>query len=243
MYLAPKKHSFVWRLRVLLGLFLLIIFILIGGGRLLVTALVKLGALLPHYSASGGVSDEVATLRARISDLEHERDVLSSARNRHANVIGAGVSIAPGFFFGDALVLDRGVSDGVTVGKMVTTEDGILLGTIEHSEAGWSSVLLLSRPGSKTTLRLSLSESSSTSTPTKNILTEAEGIGGGEFRIDLPASLHIEPGSVVWSGEYPVYPAGVVDHVDQSPARQTVSVYIRLPISPSAISRVLVVEE
>jgi cell shape-determining protein MreC len=242
MYLAPKQQSFMWRFRMVIALLLFFVFMWIGGGRLIVTLLAKISAVMPHYIVSPKVSDEVAMFRARIADMERERDLLNSTRGLDTNTIVAYVRIAPGFFFGDTLVIDQGAAAGVSVGDTVTTEDGIALGTIERVDTAWSSVLLLSRPGSKTTFRLSLSENASTSAPTKNILTEAEGVGGGEFRIDMPVSLSIEVGSVVWWGEHPNYPVGVVDRIDQSPARQMQSVFIRLPVSLSALSRVLVVQ-
>lgn len=239
MYLAPKKPSVFYRARILLVALLFFLFLWFGGGRLVVAVVARVGALMPQYLSSSD-SAEVALVKAQLANAERERDILNGFGAPTKRTILVPVSVSPGYFFGDTMILDSGESAGVASGHVVVTDGGIALGTIDHVGSGWSSVSLISVPGKKTTIRLSASESTSTSTPAKNILVDAEGVGGGELRVDLPVSLSITAGAVAWWGEHPEYPVGVVDHIDQSPARQVQSVFIRLPVSLSALAHVVV---
>lgn len=218
-----NRRPFIW-LRWSLLVFFVLIFFILGGSSLIVR-----GALLvskiTSFSNSTVPLEQIAALQAKIADLEAERDHLSALlgdRGTLQKTTPAHVSLSGGYLFADSIVIDKGTNDGVVINDYVTTVDGMFVGPVVDAKSSWSRVAPFTQLGRKTVIR---------GGKNKEIIFEVNGIGGSEAEVDLPVSTDVKVGDVFWSGEYPDLVIGVVDRIDQSPARQIKTVSFRPPFA------------
>ncbi|HXV26611.1 MAG TPA: rod shape-determining protein MreC [Candidatus Paceibacterota bacterium] len=160
-------------------------------------------------------TEDIGTLRDRISVLESERAVLADvqeeneflrraaelpARKERRAVIG-GV-----FAYGVAgaqirMTVNRGSAHGVTAGSAVVTDGGVLVGVVDRVTPQSSAVRVLEDPGSQVTARIG-------GTPVSGLARVAPD---GRFIFDLVAKDEtVSEGALVISSGLDDIPAGLI---------------------------------
>lgn len=228
--ISQNRHPFLW-LRWLLPLLIVLIF---GGRFFIMRGIIIASKSFPSAHNVALSSSERSAFQAKIADLEAERNhlyALLQNKDPLKKILFANVQLGGGYIFSDSLIIDKGVSDDVAVGDFVTTDDGLLVGSVIDRGPHWSAVASFTQLGRKVVVRGGGS---------KQIVFEMNGIGGGEAEVDLPISLDIKVGDVYWSGEHSDYIVGVVDHIDRSPTSQIQTVYMKPPISLIFLTRVVI---
>lgn len=164
--------------------------------------------------------------------LERENERLRALLGREANkTIAAAVLTDRVLVPYDAFVIDIGSDTRVLPGALVTTEEGLALGTVTRVFANSASVSLFSAPQNKTPVVLSASS-------TVNV--EAVGRGSGTFTVALPRDMNIELGSPVLLQSFDPHLIGFVEHIDAVPENSFQTVFFKAPVSMSGIRFVLV---
>ena len=125
-----------------------------------------------------------------------------------ARIIPARIKLGGGYLFTDVLVLDKGLEAGVKVGDVVSAEDNILIGLVSEAGNGWSKILPAGYAGEKIILRKKPVAGSA-----ESAVFEAFGMGGGEIKAELPASLNFKAGDPLYWGENSDLIVGFVDRV------------------------------
>lgn len=123
-------------------------------------------------------------------------------------IIPARIKLGGGYLFTDVLVLDKGLEAGVKVGDTVSAEDNVFLGLVSEAGNGWSKILPTGYAGEKIILRKKPIAGSA-----ESAVFEAFGMGGGEIKAELPASLNFKAGDPLYWGENSDLIVGFVDKV------------------------------
>jgi len=217
-----NRRPILW-LRFGILLFFVFLFFIFGGKSLVIKGTIYLQNTL-SFSKDISTPEQTAMLKAKIADLEKERDNLNIliGNTYNKNIVPANVSLGGGYLFSDSIIVDRGANSGVAIDDYVTTIDGMFVGKVISVGANWSSIVPFTRLGQKTVIR---------GGQNKEIVFEVSGIGGGETSADLPGSLDIKIGDIFWSGEYPDFIIGIVNGIDSSQAKQIQTVYFGPPVA------------
>lgn len=87
----------------------------------------------------------------------------------------------------DSLIIDIGESDGVSVGDKVIADGNVYIGYVFEVYSDTSKVILYSSPGQKVNVLVG----------ENNIEKGAVGIGGGNFRIEIPREIGVVEGDTI----------------------------------------------
>lgn len=155
---------------------------------------------LAHSTISADqLQEENDALRALLSydDLDHRSRTLAKVLSREQTIAG------------QAILLNRGLTDGVAVGDPLIADDGVYVGSIIDARPYTSVARLVSDGESKIAVRL-LNE--------ERMIGIAEGQDGVLLKIDfIPQSVVVEIGDVVMtSGLDPGTPSGLLIGVVKS---------------------------
>lgn len=194
-------------------------------------AAVKTVLFLAPEAESLKISRENLVLISRISDLEKENNTLKQALAlKPERAVPAKVIFGGGFLFMDAVFINAGAENGVSVGDLVALKNGVLAGKISEVSDSWSKMLVFGRLGEETRLRLGAGSAVS-----------ARGIGGGEFVAEFPAETSVEVGGQARLAEAPDYTVGLVDKILAEEGGRLKKVFIKAPFSPSALYDVKII--
>lgn len=119
----------------------------------------------------------------------------------------------------DSFILDRGSLQGVVVGMVVTTAEGVALGTVTHVLSESAVATQFSAPDIKTTVVI---EASSTSVQVAFI-----GMGAGTLVFDAPRDFEVREGDLVTLPSFHGYPIGEVVYIESAPEEAHKTVYAR----------------
>lgn len=122
--------------------------------------------------------------------LKKENEDLKNILNRKKSsqkLLLSSVLIKPFLSAYDTLIIDAGKSAGVEVGDQVLAEGNIFIGYVSDVHDDVSKVVLYSSSGEKVKVLIGNS----------NIEKEAIGLGGGNFRMELPREIDIKEGDNV----------------------------------------------
>ncbi len=108
------------------------------------------------------------------------------------NVVLAGILSRPNQSLYDTLLIDAGSNQGIQVGNIVFAIGNVPIGKIVQVYASSANVILFSNPGEKTDIIISLGHSL-TSEASKDIPMQAVGRGGGNFELNIPRDLVVDP--------------------------------------------------
>ncbi len=235
MYRAPHSNRFSPGIRIgALGV-LIIAFFLLHGPFLIRQSAVFVSRFFSGSRLQTSASDTTKALQATIADQESQIQTLQSQlANRSlftTALVTAHVRFGGGWIFSDTIFIDRGSRDGISAGDPVISDSRILVGTIDQIGANWGSVAPFSKLGRKTVVRTGSH---------KEIVFELTGIGGGEMTTDLPASVALVSGDMIWWGEASQYQMGVIDHIDRSSATQVEHIVVRQVIPLTSLDSVFV---
>ncbi len=208
------------------------VFLVVHGPALVSRAVIAMHQwVVPQRTAA--MPDEVTALQAKVKDLETENarinEIITRVGDSKKQFVFGHIVFGGGFLFTDTLSIDRGRESGIVSGDFVATKESILVGTIIQTGERWSTVAPFTQLGRKVLVRAG---------EKKDIVFEAMGVGGEEIEVDLPATVNLKAGDVVWSAEKPDYIVGLVDRLDSSSARQIQNVFIKPPIAFKALTDV-----
>lgn len=132
----------------------------------------------------------------------------------------------------DSFVLDRGSAQGVEEGMVVTTAEGVALGTIVRVLTESSVASQFSAPDLETSVVV---EASSTS-----LQVPFTGQGAGTLVFRAPRDLAIHEGDLLTLPSFNSYPLGEVVFIDSAPEEAHKTVYARQSVRPSEVRYVLI---
>jgi rod shape-determining protein MreC len=165
-----------------------------------------------------------------LDSLRKENDTLRALLGRHTSsrMILATVLSRPPFSPYDSLIIDTGTDIGVAVGDMVYASTDVLLGDISDVYAHTAKVNLFSSPGRKFPVLVGPSA----------LQIEAEGRGGGNFRVVLPVEVGVEKGDPVRFAQSKSNIVGVIEEIEIDSADSLQEILFKMPLSLSEISYV-----
>ncbi len=203
-----KKNSF---LPIIIVVFLILIFSFNWTRGLLFNVISPLWKT--RNTISSFVSDNVSILRSKSAlivennslknqlealaqdkilsqEIKGENEDLKNILNRKAvndKIIVAAILIKPYLSPYDTLIIDVGTTDGISEGDKVLTDGNIHIGYISEVFDNSSRVTLYSSPGEKVKVFIG----------NNNIEKEAQGLGAGNFSIDMPREASVEVGDAI----------------------------------------------
>jgi cell shape-determining protein MreC len=133
------------------------------------------------------------------SDL---KDILD--RKSSKKVVLAAVLVKPPLSPYDTLIIDVGEGDGIQVGDKVLADGNIYIGYIKEVYGSSAKVVLYSSSGEK--VKVLIGEN--------NILKEAEGLGAGNFSVEVPVESGVKEGDNILIPSISANVFGVVEKID-----------------------------
>lgn len=146
---------------------------------------------------------ERAALKKENAEL---KELFGRRREEHGGVLAAVLSKPPIAPY-DMVFIDAGEEDGIAVGDFVSGYGETIIGRVAVVSRGTARVKLFSSPGEKFEVIAGKA----------NVSAEAEGLGGGNFRIRLPRGVDISEGDPVIIPSATTQVAGVVSVVRFAP--------------------------
>ena len=167
--------------------------------------------------------------------VQKENETLKDLFNRKKqsdNLILASVLVKPNISPYDILILDVGKNNNVVVGELVIADASVFIGKIIEVYDFSSKVKLYSSPGEKTNVLVG----------PDNILKEAEGIGNGNFKIEVPKEIGVKVGdSIVMPGIFANI-FGIVEKVESKETDSFQTVLFKSPINIQELKFVEIVK-
>ncbi len=130
----------------------------------------------------------------------------------------------------DALVVNVGSADGVTLGDQVYAFRGFPIGEVVDVKEHRTTVKLLSAPGSKIDVLIG----------TTTMAFTAEGKGGGNFFLKLPKVTEIHKGDLVARNFLKPEVFSAIESVDSEDGEAYIYAYFKLPINLNSLIYVLI---
>jgi len=183
------------------------------------------------------LESEIASLRAehwRSEVIKNERDALRGILGRSTeaedHLLLAYVLATPNFAPYDTLVLDVGEDTGIFPGAKVMTDGGFVIGMISEVLPRRSIAQLFSSPGLSRDVAVG----------SARIPAVAHGIGGGNYRIELPKNTDTQEGDEVSIiGEVEEF-LGVVEKLIVNEKTGITTLFLRLPINMTELRSVII---
>jgi cell shape-determining protein MreC len=182
------------------------------------------------------LKDEIAILRIeswRAAAIENERDILRGMLGRSSTTddsLLAYVLATPNFAPYDTLVLDVGKDTGIWKGARVMTDGGFIIGTVTEVLATRSIAQLYSSPGLVRDVVVG----------SARIPAVAHGVGGGNYRVELPKNTDIKEGDEVSVAGAVEEFLGVVERVVVDDKTGITTLFLRLPINMTELRSVII---
>jgi rod shape-determining protein MreC len=146
---------------------------------------------------------------------------LLGRKTSSSKTILASVLIKPSFSPYDTLIVDVGTDEGIAVGDMVSVDGNVFIGQISEVYANSSKVILYSSPDQKVLVLVG----------SNNVLKEAVGIGGGNFKIELPREIDVKEGDSVMIPSISPNIFGIVEKVEYKEADSFQTVLFKNPVN------------
>ncbi len=170
-----------------------------------------------------------------IQMLRTENDSLKTILNRknyNKNGILSAILKKPYLSPYDTLIIDIGSAEGVSQGDKVMADDAIsYIGYVSEVYTNESKVVLFSSPGEKVEVMIGKN----------NILKEAEGIGGGNFVVEVPREFDVEEGDSIKIPSITTNVFGVVEKISFKEVDSYEKVLFKNPVNVSELKWVLVI--
>lgn len=164
------------------------------------------------------------------SENEDIKNILNRKKNTQ-NLLLSTVLVKPFLSAYDTLIIDAGKSLGVKVGDQVLADGNIYIGYISDVHDDVSRVVLYSSPGEKVKVLIGNS----------NIEKEAEGQGGGNFKVDLPREIDVKEGDNVVMPSISTNIFGTVEKTEFKESDSFQSVLFKNPVNVSELKWVEVI--
>jgi len=156
-------------------------------------------------------------------ELENEELKAALGRSGREKIILAAILSRPPRSPYDTLILDRGSTDGVKKGDIVSIDNHFLVGEIVEVGGSFSKVELFSSPGKETEVQIGKD----------HIQTIVYGFGAGNFRARLPQDTAIAVGDVVSMTSFDIGVLGFVAKIEGTSADAFRVLYFRTPFNLS----------
>lgn len=192
-----------------------------------------------HLAMNTQYEEEIASLKAEISQLRRERRQLklqapnakiTASSTLPDTYVQATVLVRPPQTPYDTLLVNKGGGDQLQNGAMVWWPPGVLLGKVDEVRSNTALVQLLSSPGLSHTGRFD-----------ERVTLEVVGQGGGKMLAEAPGSADIATGTTAVSDQYGV-PFGEVVRVQPAETVAKDELIIR-PIVPASILEYVYVQQ
>ncbi|MBU0722984.1 rod shape-determining protein MreC [Patescibacteria group bacterium] len=172
------------------------------------------------------LQQQIDATRAKLADrsfLLHENNALKEKLERSTSTperILAVILAKPDITLYDTLIIDVGEQNKVSLEDLVMVEN-IVMGEIAEVYQTSSKVKLYSSPGVRTPVFVGDSA----------ISTEAIGLGGGNFKIELPQNVDIFVGDSIYMPSISPRVLGIIEHIDEDANNALEEILFRSPIS------------
>lgn len=176
----------------------------------------KVAELSERAAAYEVLQQENIQLHALLSMPKHATGTVASI-----------VSSTKGTTNGSALI-NVGEDERVQKGDLVETSGGFVVGRVEDVSAHTSRIVQVFAPGNKVDVVVGGA----------NVV--AEGVGDGNARLQVPRGIELAEGDPVISPVYGSVPVGVVGKIESETTSAYQTVYVRIPVSISALRYVYV---
>jgi rod shape-determining protein MreC len=165
-----------------------------------------------------------------LDSLRRENETLRAllGRSNSGRMILATVLSRPPFSPYDSLIIDVGIDQGLAVGDKVYASTDVLLGDIVEVYRNTAKVDLFSSPGRVFPVLVGPSA----------LQVEAEGRGGGNFRVILPTEVGVEKGDPVRFAQSKSNVVGVIEDIEVDSSDSLQEIRFKMPLSISEISYV-----
>jgi len=160
--------------------------------------------------------------------LKKENDDLKSVLNRKKwdqNLLLGTVLVKPFLSVYDTLIIDVGSVNEVEVGDKVVADGNTYIGYISEVYDTTSKVVLYSSPGEKVKILIGNS----------NIEKEAIGIGGGNFKVEIPKEVDVKEGDSVVIPSISPNIFGVIEKVESKPSDSFQVILFKNPVNISEL--------
>ncbi|MBM3261143.1 rod shape-determining protein MreC [Candidatus Kaiserbacteria bacterium] len=160
---------------------------------------------------------------------EENKQLAEMARLAHADS-GLTVSVVSAFRsspYGTFLI-GAGADDGITIGSLVLTDDGFVIGHVTDVSTRTALVSEILGPSKKIDAIVAGSA------------TVFTGSGGGNARAQVPRDIEVSVGDRITSQDTHARTIGVVGKIESSPADAYSTVYMRLPQNIATLRHVFV---
>ncbi len=156
--------------------------------------------------------------------LKKENEDLKNVLERNTskkNLLLGAVLVKPFLSAYDTLIIDVGSSDGVGLGNHVLADGNIFIGYISEVYNHTSKVVLYSSPGEKVNVLIG----------NNNIEKEAVGLGGGNFKIEMPREIDVKEGDSIIIPSISTNIFGVVEKIEFKETDSFENVIFKNPIN------------
>jgi len=156
--------------------------------------------------------------------LKKENDDLKNILNRKKEdqtfLLGT-VLVKPFLSPYDTLIIDVGISNGVTAGDKVMVEGNIFIGYVSEVYDSTSKVVLYSSPGEKVKVLIG----------SNNVEKEAVGLGGGNFSVETPRETDVKEGDSIIIPSVSTNVFGIVEKIEFKESDSFQNVLFKNPIN------------
>ena len=168
-----------------------------------------------------------------LSQVQEENLVLKEmlGRPKKGNSILAAVLRRPPLSPYDTLIIDVGADSGIRVGDTVVGQDSLTLGTIREVFPSSALVELLSYPDRETEVLVG----------TKNVPAKSVGLGGGNFKMELPVEVAVAVGDSVRMPGINSTIMGLVGDIKIDKSGSVASILLKAPYNINDLSLIEVV--
>jgi len=184
------------------------------------------------------LQQQLDATRAKLADrsvLLRENNILKEKLGRSTSTperILAVILAKPDITLYDTLIIDVGKQNKVSQEDLVVVEN-IVVGEIAEVYQTSSKVRLYSSPGVRTPVFVGDSA----------ISTEAIGLGGGNFKIELPQNVDVFIGDSVYIPAISPRVLGIIEHIEENNTNALEKILFRSPVSFFSLSFVDVVQK
>jgi cell shape-determining protein MreC len=124
----------------------------------------------------------------------------------------------------DTLILDVGYDSGVSKGDLIVFEN-VVLGEVTEAYHTTSKARLYSSCGERVAVFIG----------DNAIAAEAEGLGGGNFEIELPQNVDVSVGDSIYIPQFQPQILGIVEQINVDPNDAFEKILFRSPINPFSL--------
>jgi cell shape-determining protein MreC len=165
--------------------------------------------------------------------LKNENDDLKNILNRNKTdqkLLLATVLIKPFFSPYDTLIIDVGSSSGVVINDKVLVDNNTFIGYVSEVYDDTSKVVLYSSPGEKVNVLIG----------NNNVEKEAIGLGGGDFKIEIPRGIDVKEGDSIVIPSISTNVFGVVEKIEFKESDSFQTILFKNPVNISELKWVQV---